>query len=174
YGRRNAGTVQRGTGETLLGRGLGPAQRAPQGVGAGHSTAGGRGTTEPRPKGRSGSRTTPRKELRSVRVQATNPPLERTTELQSKLYQAAKRDPRRRFHALYDRLSLSYVLQTAWELVRKNRGAAGIDQQTLEQIEALGVGVFLAEIAQALREKSYRPQPVRRVAIPKGDGRTRP
>jgi group II intron reverse transcriptase/maturase len=115
-----------------------------------------------------------RKELRSVRVQATNPPSARTTELQSKLYQAAKRDPRRRFHALYDRLALSYVLQPAWEMVRKNRGAAGIDQQTLEQIEALGVGVFLAEIAQALREKTYRPQPVRRVAIPKGDGWTRP
>jgi group II intron reverse transcriptase/maturase len=109
-----------------------------------------------------------------VRVPATNPPIERTTELQSKLYQAAKHDPRRRFHALYDRLTPGYVLQTAWELVRKNRGAAGIDQQTLEQIEALGVGIFLAEIAQALREKTYRPQPVRRVAIPKGDGRTRP
>jgi RNA-directed DNA polymerase len=108
-----------------------------------------------------------------VRVQATNPPEQRTTELQSKLYQAAKRDPRRRFHALYDRLSVSYVLQTAWELVRKNRGAAGIDQQTLEQIEAQGVEGFLTEIAQALREKTYRPQPVRRVAIPKGEGRTR-
>jgi group II intron reverse transcriptase/maturase len=104
----------------------------------------------------------------------SNPPSQRTTELQSKLYQAAKRDPSRRFHALYDRLIVSYVLQTAWELVRKNRGAAGIDQQTLEQIEASGVEAFLAEIAQALREKTYRPQPVRRVTIPKGDGRTRP
>ena len=90
------------------------------------------------------------------------------TVLQSKLYQAAKRDPRRRFHALYDRLSLPYVLQGAWEQVRKNHGAAGIDQQTLEEIEAQGVEVFLAEIAQALREKTYRPQPVRRVLIPKG------
>jgi group II intron reverse transcriptase/maturase len=123
---------------------------------------------------RPGSRTTQREEIRSVRVLATKPPEERTTELQSKLYQAAKRDPRRRFHALYDRLYLPYVLQSAWEMVRKNRGAAGIDQQTLEEIEALGVEHFLAEIAQALREKTYRPQPVRRVNIPKGDGRFRP
>jgi group II intron reverse transcriptase/maturase len=96
------------------------------------------------------------------------------TVLQSKLYQAAKRDPARRFHALYDKLYLPYVLEAAWEQVRKNRGAAGIDQQTLAEIEALGVETFLADIAQALREKSYRPQPVRRVLIPKGDGKQRP
>jgi RNA-directed DNA polymerase len=115
-----------------------------------------------------------REEFRSVRVPLTKPPHDRTTELQSKLYQAAKRDPRRRFHALYDRLALSYVLQAAWEQVRKNRGAAGIDQQTLDEIEALGVEAFLTEIAQALHEKTYRPQPVRRVHIPKERGKTRP
>jgi group II intron reverse transcriptase/maturase len=114
-----------------------------------------------------------RKENRLVRDPASNPPQDRTTVLQSKLYQAAKRDAQRRFHALYDRLSLGYVLQSAWELVRRNRGAAGIDQQTLEQIEAVGVAEFLAGIAQALREKTYRPQPVRRVLIPKGGGKTR-
>src|SRR2546425_843290 len=117
-----------------------------------------------------------RKENRSVRVDATNPPEDRTIVLQSKLYQAAQRDPKRRFHALYDRLSLSYVLQSAWELVRRNQGAAGIDQQTLAEIEVAGVPEFLAEIAQSLRDKTYRPQPVRRVEIPKpGDpARTRP
>ena len=104
----------------------------------------------------------------------SKPPEERTTELQSKLYQAAKREPRRSFHALYDKLYLPYVLQVAWEQVRKNRGAAGIDQQTLDEIEALGVDRFLAEIAQALREKTYRPQPVRRVYIPKASRKTRP
>lgn len=104
----------------------------------------------------------------------SKPPAERTTELQSKLYQTAKREPQRRFHALYDRLTVSYVLQSAWETVRQNDGAAGIDQQTLEQIEARGVPEFLAEIAQSLREKTYRPQPVRRVHIPKGDGQQRP
>src|SRR5437879_12823207 len=117
-----------------------------------------------------------RKENRSVRVDATNPPEDRTIVLQSKLYQAAQRDPKRRFHALYDRLSLSYVLQSAWELVRRNKGAAGIDQQTLGDIEARGGPEFLAELAQSLRDKTSRPQPVRRVAIPRpGDPtRTRP
>jgi RNA-directed DNA polymerase len=104
----------------------------------------------------------------------SNRPQDRTTELQSKLYQAAKRDPSRRFHALHDKLYLPYILQSAWELVRKNQGAAGIDQQTLAEIEAQGVPEFLAEIAQALGEKTYRPQPVRRVLIPKGGGKTRP
>ena len=115
-----------------------------------------------------------RKERHSVRDKASNPPLDRMTVLQSKLYQAAKREPQRRFHALYDRLTVSYVLQTAWEQVRKNDGAAGIDQQTLEQIETEGVALFLAELAAALRAKTYRPEPVRRVEIPKGDGKTRP
>jgi len=109
-----------------------------------------------------------------VSVPATNPPNDRTTELQSKLYQAAKREPSRRFHALYDKLALPSVLQSAGEAVSRNRGAAGIDQQTLAQIEAVGVPAFLAEIAQSRRAKRYRPQPVRRVAIPKGDGGTRP
>lgn len=119
-------------------------------------------------------------------VQSTNPSTDprsdpgsegsavRTTDLQSKLYHAAKGDPHRRFHALYDKLGLSYVLQSAWEQVRRNRGAAGIDGQTLEEIERKGVEAFLEEIAQALREKSYQPKPVRRVEIPKGDGRVRP
>jgi RNA-directed DNA polymerase len=113
-----------------------------------------------------------RKEIRSVSVPGTNRPEDRTTDLQSKLHQAAQRDRKRRFHALYDKLSLPYVLQSAWELVARNRGAAGIDQQTLEQIEAEGVPAFLAEIAQSLREKTYRPQPVRRVEIPKGNDPT--
>jgi group II intron reverse transcriptase/maturase len=108
-----------------------------------------------------------RKENRSVSALGANPPEDRTTVLQSKLYQAAKREPQRRFHALYDKLSLPYVLQHAWEAVRRNDGAAGIDQQTLEQIEASGVPEFLAEIAQSLQAKTYRPQPVRRVEIPK-------
>jgi RNA-directed DNA polymerase len=71
---------------------------------------------------------------------------------------------------------LPYLLQSAWELVRQNDGAAGIDQQTLAEIEAQGVPEFLAEIAQSRQDKTYRPQPVRRVEIPKrGDPtRTRP
>jgi group II intron reverse transcriptase/maturase len=113
------------------------------------------------------------KEVRLVSDPTSKPSLERTTELQAKLYQTAKREAQRRFHSLYDKLCLSFVLQSAWEQVRQNEGAAGIDQQTLAQIEASGVPLFLAEIAQALREKTYRPQPVRRVEIPKDGGKTR-
>jgi RNA-directed DNA polymerase len=109
-----------------------------------------------------------------VSVPETNPPPDKMTVLQTKLYQAAKRDPGRCFHALYDKLFLGYVLHGAWEQVRKNDGAAGIDHQTLSEIETLGVAVFLAEIAQSLRAKTYRPVPVRRVQIPKGDGKSRP
>jgi RNA-directed DNA polymerase len=104
----------------------------------------------------------------------SNQPQDQMTELQTKLYQAAKREPRRRFHALYDKLYLSYVLRAAWKQVRQNQGAAGVDQQTLADIEAAGVEAFLAELAQALREKTYRPLPVRRVEISKGEGKVRP
>jgi len=108
-----------------------------------------------------------------VSAHGANPPEDRTTVLQSKLYQAAKREPSRRFHALHDKLSLGYVLQSAWELVRRNDGAAGVDQQTLAEIEATGVAAFLAGIAASLRDKTYRPQPVRRVEIPKPGEPTR-
>lgn len=107
-------------------------------------------------------------------VAKTNRPEDKTTVLQTKLYQAAVRDKARRFHALYDKLYLSYVIRCAWELVKRNRGAGGIDGQTMEDIEAYGVDRFLEETAQAVREQTYRPVPVRRVHIPKTDGRPRP
>lgn len=97
---------------------------------------------------------------------------ERMTALQTKLYQAAREDPQRRFHALYDKLYLGYVLRTAWQEVKKNRGSAGIDRQTLKDIEECGVERFLEEIGKQLREKSYRPEPVKRVHIPKGPGKS--
>ncbi len=107
-------------------------------------------------------------------AEEAKPTLLRTTELQSKLYQAARSEGRRRFHALYDKLYLPYVMESAWLVVRRNRGSGGIDGVTIQQIEADGVDAFLAGVAQSLREKSYRPTPVRRVHIPKGDGRVRP
>ena len=82
-----------------------------------------------------------------VSVDETNRPEDRTTVLQTKLYQAAVRDGARRFHALYDKLYLPYVIQRAWELVKRNRGAGGIDGQTLADIEAYGVERFLDETA---------------------------
>jgi len=81
------------------------------------------------------------------------------TVLQAKLYQAAKREPTRRFHALYDRLLVPYVLQAAWELVRKNQGAAGIDQQTLEEIEALGVTSSWGSFRRRCATRRIAPSP---------------
>jgi RNA-directed DNA polymerase len=95
-------------------------------------------------------------------------------ELQRKLWVAAKRSPDRRFHALFDRIHSSDVLWAAWRCVRKNKGAAGIDRQTLEVVEELGVECLLAEIQVELREGRYRPLPVRRVLIPKPQGGVRP
>jgi len=94
--------------------------------------------------------------------------------LQVKLYQAAKRSPDRRFHALYDKIYRQDVLHRAWEQVRRNRGAAGVDGITIAHIEAAGVDAFLATLAEELRAERYRPLPSRRVWLPKPQGGTRP
>jgi len=94
--------------------------------------------------------------------------------LQRRLWAAAKRSPGRRFHALYDRIYRDDILWTAWERVRANRGAAGVDKQTLADIEEMGVGVFLAELQADLQAKKYRPMAVRRQYIPKSNGKRRP
>jgi RNA-directed DNA polymerase len=87
--------------------------------------------------------------------------------LQHALYRAAKADPGRRFHALYDKVSRSDVLWRAWVAVRRNNGAPGIDKITLAQVEEYGIGRLLGELAGELREGRYRPLPARRVYIPK-------
>lgn len=100
---------------------------------------------------------------------------DRVRELQVKLYLAAKRSPGRSFHALWDRIHRRDVLERAWQVVRENRGSAGVDRITITQIEERGVGAFLDELEAELREQRYRPQPVRRVQIPKpGRSETRP
>src|SRR5688572_13923960 len=88
-------------------------------------------------------------------------------DLQRTLYRAAKADPNRRFHALFDKVYRRDVLERAWELVRANRGAAGIDRQTIADVERYGVGRLLDELAADLKEGRWRPLPARRVFIPK-------
>ena len=87
--------------------------------------------------------------------------------LQHALYRAAKADPGRRFHALYDKVSRSDVLWRAWVAVRLNNGAPGIDKITLAAVEEYGVTRLLGELAAELKEGRYRPMPARRVYIPK-------
>jgi group II intron reverse transcriptase/maturase len=83
------------------------------------------------------------------------------------LYRCAKRGKDRRFHALYDRVARSDVLWGAWGVVRANRGAAGVDGVTIDDVVGSGVGEFLDGLAARLRAGSYRPRPLRRVHIPK-------
>jgi group II intron reverse transcriptase/maturase len=83
------------------------------------------------------------------------------------LYRAAKADPQRRFHALYDKVHRRDVLERAWELVRANRGAAGIDKQTIVDVEEYGIAKLLDELTADLKDGRWRPLPARRVFIPK-------
>jgi RNA-directed DNA polymerase len=87
--------------------------------------------------------------------------------LQHALYRAAKADPGRRFHALYDKVCRRDVLQRAWEQVRRNRGAPGIDQIAIAEVERHGAGRLLGELETELREGRFKPIPARRVYIPK-------
>jgi RNA-directed DNA polymerase len=102
------------------------------------------------------------------------PPVDKVRQLQRRLWVAAKRSPERRFHALLDRVYRRDVLWAAWRRVKANRGAAGVDRETLDGVEQYGVERMLDELHVALRAGTYRPQPVLRRCIPKADGRQRP
>lgn len=103
-----------------------------------------------------------------------NDPEDKVRELQRRLWTCAKRSKTRRFHALYDRIYRRDVLWEAWRRVKANRGAAGVDAQTIAKIEAGGVEQFLGGIQETLRAGEYRAQPVRRRYIPKANGGERP
>ena len=100
--------------------------------------------------------------------------IEKSRQLQRNLYLAAKKDKQRRFHALYDRIFRLDILWRAWKEVRENKGSAGIDGITFEMIEGYGVEEYLLDIQEDLQNKKYRPKPVKRVYIPKPDGKQRP
>jgi len=108
-----------------------------------------------------------------VSAEAAKTTRDKTRELQRALYRAAKASPERRFHALYDKVYREDVLWRAWQEVKRNAGAAGVDEQTIEQIEQDGVEGFLSELADELRGGQYRAHAVRRAWIPKPDGRQR-
>jgi RNA-directed DNA polymerase len=95
-------------------------------------------------------------------------------QFQRKLYTKAKQETSYRFYALYDKILREDILAHAYELAKANGGAPGMDNQTFDGIEAAGRGRWLAEIKQELIEQTYRPEPVRRVMIPKPGGGERP
>lgn len=101
-------------------------------------------------------------------------PPETVGKLQRVLRAKAKESPDYRFYALYDKVYRRDVLAHAYERCLQNKGAAGVDGQTFEDIQEYGVVRWLDELVQELKEKTYRPEAVRRVWIPKGDGKQRP
>ena len=102
----------------------------------------------------------------------TTPPS--VQKLQTALHDKAKESPDRRFHALYDKVYRRDVLAFAYQCCKANGGAAGVDGQTFERIEEYGVERWLGELTKELKDRTYQPLPVRRVYIPKPDGKQRP
>jgi RNA-directed DNA polymerase len=101
-------------------------------------------------------------------------PPPKVQKLQTTLHAKAKGTPGYRFYALYDKVYRRDILEFAYLRCRSNDGAPGVDGQTFEDIEAYGRDRWLDELTTELRERTYRPDPVRRVFIPKGDGKQRP
>jgi len=99
---------------------------------------------------------------------------ERIRNLQRKLYLKAKSEPAFRFYMLYDRIYREDILKHAYRVAKSNGGSAGVDGVTFEMIETKGADEWLAGIREELHSKTYKPQPVRRVMIPKPGGGERP
>jgi len=99
---------------------------------------------------------------------------EKVQKLQTALHAKAKGEPGFRFYSLYDKVYLRDVLEYAYACCRANQGAAGVDGERFEDIEVYGVERWLGELADTLRKKTYRPQALRRVYVPKPNGKLRP
>ena len=110
----------------------------------------------------------------SREIDMSLPPPEKVRKLQEALGAKAKEQPNYRFYALYDKLYREDILTYAYARCKANRGAAGVDHQSFADIEAYGADRWLGELAEALRRKTYQPQAVRRVYIPKANGKRRP
>lgn len=103
-----------------------------------------------------------------------NNTIDKVRELQRKLYLSAKANKKRKFHALYDKVYREDILLKAWKQVKANKGTGGIDDVYIKDVVGYGETKFIKEIRQELIENTYRPKPVKRVYIPKKDGRKRP
>jgi len=99
---------------------------------------------------------------------------DKVRELQRKLYLSAKENKKRRYHALYDKVYRIDILRQAWKQVKANRGTGGIDKIYIEDVVRYGEEKFLQEVQTELIESNYHPKPVKRVYIPKKDGKQRP
>jgi RNA-directed DNA polymerase len=100
--------------------------------------------------------------------------LSKVQKLQMALHAKAKAEADYRFYALYDKIYREDILERAYFQCRSNKGAPGVDRQDFADVEEYGVKRWLGELALALREETYRPQPIRRVYIPKANGKLRP
>lgn len=101
-------------------------------------------------------------------------PSDKVRQLQGQLWAAAKQAPERRFHAVYSQMCRGDILPEAWRRVRRNRGAAGIDRVSIQEVEQYGVWHFIQELGEELRAGNYGAQAVRRTYIPKANGDKRP
>lgn len=104
----------------------------------------------------------------------TKDPRDKVRELQRKLWVSAKKSRARRFHALYDKIYRRDILEEAWRRVKSRRGVGGVDGETIREIETRGEEFFLKDIQSQLKEGRYYPQAVKRVYIPKANGKKRP
>lgn len=109
-----------------------------------------------------------------MNVHKTNNTDEKARQLQRKLYLVAKANRKRRFHAMYDKIYRIDILKESWKRVKANRGVGGIDKISIADVKTYGEEKLIAEISEVLKSGKYRPRPVKRVYIPKADGKKRP